>query len=152
MLLEVTVAGSYPLCWLPRRRRRPPPSTLTAPAVSWTLIPDEHLRFLGSCLDYSRNQEHIFVHASYVSDLPMDEQQHRDPAVGVGAGNWFPVPTISGKTVIAGHTSQKNGEILDLGHVKVIDTYCYGGGWLTALDVQTEEVWQADREGNMRRL
>ena len=52
--------------------------------------------------------------------------------------------------VIAGHNSQKNGEILDLGHVKVIDTYCYGGGWLTALDVQTEEVWQADREGNMR--
>ena len=30
--------------------------------------------------------------------------------------------------------------------------YCYGGGWLTALAVQTEEVWQADREGDMRRL
>jgi serine/threonine protein phosphatase 1 len=57
----------------------------------------------------------------------------------------------SGKTVIAGHTSQKDGEILDLGHIKVIDTYCCGGGWLTALEVQTEEVWQADREGNMRR-
>src|ERR1700685_1596316 len=39
----------------------------------------------------------------------------------------------------------------DLGHVKVIDMYCYGGGWLTALDVQTEEVWQADRDGNLRR-
>ena len=62
-----------------------------------------------------------------------------------------PGPHDSGKTVIAGHTSQKNGEILDLGHAKVIDTYCYGGGWLTALDVQTEEVWQADREGNMRK-
>jgi serine/threonine protein phosphatase 1 len=63
-----------------------------------------------------------------------------------------PGPHESGKTVIAGHTSQKNVEILGLGHVKVIDTYCYGGGWLTALDVRTDEVWQADREGNLRRL
>jgi serine/threonine protein phosphatase 1 len=64
----------------------------------------------------------------------------------------IPEPHSSGKTVIVGHTSQKSGEILDLGHVKCIDTYCYGGGWLTALDVQTAEVWQADREGNSRRL
>ena len=33
-----------------------------------------------------------------------------------------------------------------------IDTYCYGGGWLTALDVHTGEVWQADREGKMRKV
>ena len=83
-------------------------------------------------------------------DLPMDEQTtpilRWEPL-----GNSVPERHFSGKTVIAGHTSQKNGEILDLGHVKVIDTYCYGGGWLTALDVQTEEVWQADREGNLRR-
>jgi serine/threonine protein phosphatase 1 len=63
-----------------------------------------------------------------------------------------PGPHESGKTVIVGHTSQKNGEILDLGHVKCIDTFCCGGGWLTALDVHTHEVWQADREGKMRRL
>lgn len=62
-----------------------------------------------------------------------------------------PGPHESGKMVIAGHTSQKSGEILDLGHLKCIDTFCYGGGWLTALDVRTEEVWQVDREGEMRR-
>ena len=62
-----------------------------------------------------------------------------------------PGPHVSGKTVIVGHSSRKDGEILDLGHVKVIDTYCYGGGWLTALDVETGEVWQAGRDGNMRR-
>ena len=61
-------------------------------------------------------------------------------------------PTEQLKIVIVGHTSQKSGEILDLGHLVCIDTYCHGGGWLTALDVQTEEVWQADLEGNMRRL
>ena len=116
-----------------------------------SLIPNNHLKFLKSCLDYHETKSHIFVHASYEFDLPMDQQTSSilrwEPV-----GSSVPEPHVSGKTVIAGHTSQKNGEILDLGHVKVIDTYCYGGGWLTALDVHTEEVWQADREGNMRRI
>ena len=59
--------------------------------------------------------------------------------------------TESGKTVVVGHTSQKTGEVLDLGHLKCIDTFCYGGGWLTAQEVRSEEVWQADREGELRR-
>ena len=62
-----------------------------------------------------------------------------------------PGPHESGKTVIVGNSSQKTGEILDLGHLKCIDTFCYGGGWLTALHMGTGEVWQADREGTMRR-
>jgi serine/threonine protein phosphatase 1 len=115
-----------------------------------TLIPDEHYGFLESCLDYYETDTHIFVHANYFPDIPMEEQH-------VAMMRWEslrgmpPGPHDSGKTVIVGHTSQKNGEILDLGHVKCIDTYCYGGGWLTGLDVQTEEVWQADRQGKMRR-
>ena len=32
-----------------------------------------------------------------------------------------------------GHTSQKDGEIYSTGYLTCIDTYCYGGGWLTAL-------------------
>jgi serine/threonine protein phosphatase 1 len=114
------------------------------------LIPEPHFQFLEGCLDYFETDTHIFVHANYFPDIPMDEQH-------VGMLRWeslrgmTPGPHDSGKTVIAGHTSQKNGEILDLGHVKIIDTYCCGGGWLTALDVQTDQVWQADREGNMRR-
>jgi serine/threonine protein phosphatase 1 len=116
-----------------------------------SLIPDDHLKFLESCLDYHETQSHIFVHASYESPLPMGEQTtltlRWEPI-----GKTVPERHVSGKTVIAGHNSQKSGEILDLGHVKVIDTYCYGGGWLTAMEVQTEEVWQADREGNIRKL
>jgi serine/threonine protein phosphatase 1 len=114
------------------------------------LIPERHFQFLEGCLDYFETDTHIFVHANYFPDIPMDEQH-------VGMLRWeslrgmTPGPHDSGKMVIAGHTSQKNGEILDLGHVKIIDTYCCGGGWLTALDVQTDQVWQADREGNMRR-
>ena len=126
-------------------------SKRSGPGRVLSLIPDNHLKFAQSCLDYHETKTHIFVHASYESHLPMGEQTTSilrwEPI-----GKSVPERHISGKTVIAGHTSQKNGEIRDLGHVKVIDTYWYGGGWLTALDVRTEEVWQADREGNMRRL
>jgi serine/threonine protein phosphatase 1 len=115
------------------------------------LIPEAHFQFLEGCRDFYETETHIFVHANYFPDIPMDEQ----PAMTLRwefLGETTQGPHESGKTVVVGHTSQKNGEILDLGHVKVIDTYCYGGGWLTALDVQTEEVWQADREGNRRRI
>ena len=43
-----------------------------------------------------------------------------------------------------GHTPQKSGEVLDLGYLKCIDTFCHGGGWLTALEVRTGKVWQAN--------
>jgi serine/threonine protein phosphatase 1 len=121
------------------------------PGHDLDIIPNEHYEFLESCLDYLETDTHIFVHANYFSDTPMEQQP-------VGMMRWesitdmTPGPHETGKTVIVGHASQKNGEILDLGHVKCIDTYCYGSGWLTALNVHTEQVWQADREGKLRRL
>jgi hypothetical protein len=85
------------------------------------LIPEEHHEFLGRCRDYFETETHIFVHANYFPDLPMDEQP-------VGMLRWAslremtPARHESGKVVIVGHTSQKNGEILDLGHLQCIDT------------------------------
>jgi serine/threonine protein phosphatase 1 len=60
------------------------------------------------------------------------------------------VPHYSGKTVVAGHTPQTSGEILDLGFLKVIDTDCSRGGWLTALEVRSGEVIQANQRGEVR--
>ncbi len=37
-----------------------------------------------------------------------------------------------------------------LGHLICIDTYCYGGGWLTAVDLHNRKIWQASREGRLR--
>jgi serine/threonine protein phosphatase 1 len=91
-----------------------------------------------------------FIHANYYPDLPMQEQP-------VSMLRWeslrdtIPGPHHSGKMVIVGHASQKGGEILDLGHPKCIDTNRCGGGWLTALDVDTAQVWQSNREGELRR-
>lgn len=44
----------------------------------------------------------------------------------------------------------KSGEILDLGHLAYIDTNCIGGKWLTAIDVKSGQVWQANKSGRLR--
>ena len=45
----------------------------------------------------------------------------------------------------------EGGEVLDLGYLKCIDTFCHGGGWLTALEVEGGwQVWQANLAGEMR--
>jgi serine/threonine protein phosphatase 1 len=51
---------------------------------------------------------------------------------------------------VVGHTPQLSREVLDLGFLVCIDTNCHRGGWLTALDVLTGQVWQADAEGRLR--
>ena len=95
-------------------------------------------------------ERHFFVHANYRADMPLD-QLPREVLLWESLKRHVPGPHVSGKTAIVGHTAQKNGEILDLGHLKCIDTWCYGDGWLTALDVETGQVWQANKGGVMRR-
>ena len=113
-------------------------------------IPLEHFAFFESCLEYYETDDWIFLHASYDPAVAMADQEG-DPLRWQSLHQSIPGRHYSGKTVITGHSAQKSGEILDLGYLKCIDTYCYGGGWLTALDVLTEEVWQVDQEGKMRR-
>ena len=147
MLLKAR-SGLHPTTWLGMGGL----ATLDSygPGRDLDLIPDEHFEFLRGCHDFHETGTHIFVHANYYPDIPMAEQP-------VGMLRWeslrdmTPGPHESGKTVIVGHTPQKSGEGLDLGHLKCIDTFCHGGGWLTALEVGTEGVWQADRAGELRR-
>jgi serine/threonine protein phosphatase 1 len=111
-------------------------------------IPAEHLRFVRECRDYIETVGHIFVHAYYEPYRPLHEQRW-------GGLRWASLPPIparhcSGKVAVVGHTPQKSGEILDLGFLKCIDTFCHGGGWLTALEVETGQVWQADAQGRLR--
>jgi serine/threonine protein phosphatase 1 len=120
------------------------------PGQDLGLISEEHYDFLACCHDFFETDTNIFAHANYFPDIPMAEQDG-STLRWESLRETTPGPHDSGKTVILGHTSQKTGEILDLGHLKCIDTFCYGGGWLTALKVRTVEVWQADREGKLRR-
>jgi serine/threonine protein phosphatase 1 len=112
-------------------------------------LPERHRRFLESdCQKIHVTDNHFFVHANAHSDMPFEDQ----PDSQVYWEKWFdPPPHVSGKTMVCGHTAQKNGWPLTIGHAICIDTWVYGKtGWLTCLNVDTGEVWQARESGETR--
>ena len=112
-------------------------------------IPQLHCSFLNSCEEYHETDTHLFVHAGYQADLPL----RRQPEAVLRRKSLDAEPPgqhVSGKVVVVGHTPQKSGNILDLGHIVCLDTYCHGGGWLTALDVGSGRYWQANERGQVR--
>jgi serine/threonine protein phosphatase 1 len=112
-------------------------------------IPPTHIEFLRGCRLIHETPRHFFLHGNYQADLPLSKQS-REMVIWDAVKKRRPGPHCSGKTAIVGHSSQKCGEILDLGYLKCIDTWCYGDGWLTALDVDSGQAWQADKNGKMR--
>ena len=112
-------------------------------------VPAVHWELLKSCQPYLETEHFIFTHAHYLPDLPMAEQPDY-----LLRWDLFEAakerPHFSGKTVVVGHTEQKTAEFLDLGFALCIDTACWTYGWLTAIDMETREVWQASRWGVLR--
>jgi len=111
-------------------------------------IPVEHLDYFRSMQDYYEVEWDIFCHGTPHFDTPMDEQ------TGQGL-RWNRIsgrepPHGSGKRVICGHTSQKSGlPLVFMGYV-CLDTNAYGGGALSALDVTSDILYQADQSGIYR--
>ena len=112
------------------------------------LIPRNHIRFLESCRSYFETDTHIFIHANYQPDVPLDQQD--DHTI-----RWLslrdyvpPKRHCSGKVVVVGHTPRS--EILDLKYLICLDTGVWKGGWLTALDVESGKTWQASENGTLR--
>jgi serine/threonine protein phosphatase 1 len=112
--------------------------------------PSEHVDFIRTWSDCFQTDTHFFVHASYEPERPLAEQHWRTMR-WQSLRNGVPDPHESGKIAVVGHTSLKDGEIMDLGYLICIDTYCWGGGWLTALEPISGQVWQVDRNGRMRK-
>jgi serine/threonine protein phosphatase 1 len=114
------------------------------------VIPEEHWRFVARCHSFFETPTHIFTHAGYLPDVTMEQQPCK-------VLRWEFVnpktaqPHHSGKVVVVGHTTQRSGELLDLGFLKCLDTACEAGQWLTALDLSTDRVWQANKRGELRR-
>jgi serine/threonine protein phosphatase 1 len=113
-------------------------------------IPRHHLDFLKGCRRFYETETHIFVHANYWPNRPMENQtstallwEHLRPDKVY--------PHYSGKTVVVGHTPQTGADILNLDFLVCIDTNCCEGGWLTALEVNTGQMWQANQAGILRR-
>lgn len=123
------------------------PGGIQRPLSAW--FPRSHRAFIAGCRNYFETSKHLFVHAGYVPELPLPEQ----PPLGLSrrvTDAATAVPHRSGKVAIVGHTPQQSGDVLDLGFLICIDTNCARGGWLTALDVDTGQIWQADLEGRLR--
>lgn len=108
---------------------------------TFDVLPEAHLDFLKGFADFVETDDHFFVHANYAHDAPLDEQtpemlrwKHLD--------EHLPPPHQSGKAAVVGHSADPSGEVVTHGHLTCIDTFCYGGGPLTALDVVSGKTWQ----------
>lgn len=113
-----------------------------------TELPPEHLNFVReACLNFHETATHIFVHACALPHLALEDQPEE-------ALFWTRFdklqPHDSGKKVVCGHTVQKNGLPRDKGYGVCLDTGAYGGGWLTCLDVTSNQYWQSNEKGQVR--
>jgi serine/threonine protein phosphatase 1 len=111
-------------------------------------IPRQHVAFVRSCRPHYETDSHIFVHANYWPNQPMASLSstvlYREPSQLERASRHY-----AGKTVVVGHTPQPDGQVLDLGFLKCIDTDCCRGGCLTALEAHTGRIWQANQRGEL---
>lgn len=110
-------------------------------------VPESHWEFLeNQLLPYYETETHLFVHANAYPDLPLSDQpdymlyweKYDDPPMHE-----------SGKVMVCGHSSQKNGWPITNGNAICIDTWACGDGWLTCLDVNAGKFWQADNLGEV---
>jgi len=118
--------------------------------LAWSHVPAAHLDFLGQrCLRYWETEKHLFVHANANYVFPLSEQ----------SDDWLfwtrfddSYPHVSGKTLICGHTAQKNGLPAIRPRAICLDTWAYGEGWLTCMDVDSGEFIQANQAGKVKKI
>ena len=145
MLLEAIDHGIAVESWL----RYGGTATLFSYDGDQRKIPPEHLDFLRSGLDFWEAEHELFIHANLEPGVSLDQQQPEWLRWTHLTGHEKPL--ASGKRVICGHTPQRSGLPLELAGWTCIDTYAWGGGWLTCLDVETNEYFQANQMGKLRR-
>ena len=113
------------------------------------VIPPEHWRLLSTSLPYYETDSFILTHANYDPNRPMNLQESYQLRWALFEPDEMQ-PHKSGKTVVVGHTEQRDCEILDLDFAICIDTACWRHGWLTALELNSRTLWQASRWGLLR--
>ena len=144
MMLGV-LAGLDPTHWLASGGL----ATLSSYGGAIEKIPAEHVDFLRGLLPFHETDQEIFIHACYEANVPIGEQTD-EYAYWMHLGPYWPTPHQSGKRVFVGHTPQPSGEILDIGYLVCLDTYCFGRRYLTAMNLDTRELIQVDYFGHLR--
>lgn len=110
-------------------------------------VPASHWKFLEQTRRYFETQSHFFVHANALPEWPLEEQT--DDVIFWEKFHDTP-PHQSGKIMVCGHTPQTSFRPRNIGHAVCIDTWVYRNGWLTCLNPETGEYWQANQQGQVR--
>lgn len=110
-------------------------------------IPDSHWSFSEQTIRGFETPKEVFVHGCLYPDLDLD-QQPDEVLFWETFGSIR--PHKSGKRVICGHSSQPAGLIANAGYAVCIDSGAAYDGWLTCLDVGSNEYWQANEKGETR--
>ncbi len=141
--------GTHPKSdWLRRGGREALASYSSSKRRKLADVPDRHWDFIENiCLDWWESDTHFFVHATADANLPI-HQQPESKLFWEKFDN--PPPHYSGKVMVCGHTSQKSGKPVNLGHAICIDTRAYDGRWLTCLETKSGKVWQANQKGKVK--
>lgn len=111
---------------------------------------EKHLEFINSLPTYHITDTHIFVHATPYPNQPIEDQFETSLIWRRHSGldKKFNYCHQSGKTIISGHTAQKDGLPLILSEKNIIiDSGCVWSGWLTALDLSDGTYLQASING-----
>ena len=146
MLLGVLFGGRDPAGWLASGGH----ATVASYGGALSKMPPRHRDFFRRLRPYHETDSAIFVHAGYQPDGAIE---HQDDALTYWTHLTYPLPAPhhSGKRVFVGHTPQRSGNVLDANHLICVDTFCFGGGYLSAMDLSTDELIQVDRHGHLRR-
>ncbi len=121
------------------------------PGAALTEVPLTHYDFLCTWGDCHETDSHFFAHGNYSPKLPLAKQPWEEMRWR-SLRHSMPGPHASGKIAVLGHTANKQGKIVDQSHLLCIDTYCHGGGWLTALEPASGKAWQANELGESQKL
>jgi serine/threonine protein phosphatase 1 len=114
-------------------------------------IPKRHWRFLCERLvPYCETETFLFVHGCVDPEMPMEKQNNV-------MLEWTGFSTLnskhcSGKRIVCGHETQHSGVPCCNEFGFCIDTGTWNGGWLTCLEPETGNVWQANERGESRRF
>lgn len=144
MMFDALDGGEWEMDWL----RYGGEATLNSYGGDPSAIPASHLEFLKSGQNLHTTEREIFIHANLEPGIALEKQP-------VEWLRWthitgFETRHPSGKRVICGHTPQRSGVPLVFPGWVGIDTLAYGPGWLTCLDVTTDEYVQTNNAGQYR--
>ncbi|WP_227430714.1 metallophosphoesterase family protein [Psychrobacter sp. I-STPA6b] len=115
-----------------------------------TNIPFKYKFWLESLRNYYETADFIFCHATPKADISIEKQ-------GDEGWRWRKLRKadsrhISGKTIICGHSEQRDGQVKQQEGIICIDTFAYGCRVLTALQVETQTAWQVKSDGSCEKV